>query len=257
MAVDFFKEIGVEETPSRLFVGGLHGKEGLNTIHAIGMVKNIHLKEGRLVLSNFSPSPYLSTLDPLYYMSPAGGKLLHLIKTYKPEIYLELHCYHPDKKIKLTGENRKQIFGVPGLVELENDVLIGSTSPLIRSVFFNLRDFPFILEIPCDPPAGSLEVVQKIMKIAIESSNRSQIMKKLSQIYPQTAQRLNDYYQEFSSNFYPAFQEVKKKASKMDLKSYDDLDELISEVVAKGNFNLNQVQIKQLAQSYIIFREYG
>jgi hypothetical protein len=257
MAVDFFKEIGVKEGPSRLFVGGLHGKEGLSTIHLIETIKHINLSEGGLVLANFSPGPYLSTLDPLYYISLAGVKLLNIIRKYQPEIYLELHCYHQDKKAKLIRTDRKQIFGVPGLVELENGVLIGSTSQLIRSVFFNLHDFPFILEIPCDPNPESLEVAKKIIEIAAKSNNRFQIMNKISKTYPMQVERLNDYFNEFSHNFWPVFQEVKKQAQKMDLNNHDDLDELINEVISEGSYNLNPVQINQLGQAYLIFKEYG
>ncbi|NYB51123.1 MAG: DUF2119 domain-containing protein [Methanobacteriaceae archaeon] len=257
MAVDFFKEMGVKEPPSRLFVGGIHGKEGESTIHAIMSAENLHLSGGSLVLSNFSPSPYLSTLNPLYYMSLAGGKLLDLIRKYQPQIYLELHCYHPDKKLKLTGKNRKELFGVPSLVELENGVLIGSTSPLIRSVFFDLYDFPFILEIPCQPSPESLEVAKKMMEIASKSNNRSQIMEKLSQVYPLQVKILSDYFKEYSTNFYPAFFELKKKVQLRDLKNYRDLEELVNEVVSRGSFNLNPAQIKQLTQAYLIFREHG
>ena len=43
----------------------------------------------------------LSTLDPVYYNSPMGKKILKLIKTYKPTIYVELHCYKPESYLKL------------------------------------------------------------------------------------------------------------------------------------------------------------
>ncbi len=257
MAVNFFKEIGVGKSPSRLFVGGLHGKEGLSTISAIENVKDINPNKGRLVLANFPPSPYLSTLDPLYYMSLAGGKLLNIIKKYQPEIYLELHCYHPDKKERLTGQNRKAIFGVPGLVEIENGVLIGSTSPLIRSVFFQLHDFPFIMEIPWDPNERSLGIAKKIMEIAAKSNNRSQIMNKIKKDYPKQVELLNHYFNEFSHNFWPAFQEVKKQAQKIDLNNYEDLDEFVNKVIKEGGYDLNSKQINQLGQSYLIFKEYG
>lgn len=257
MESDFFKKIGDEENPSRLFIGGLHGKEGLSTIHAIKTIEDIDIKNGSLVLCNMPNSPYLSTLDPIYYLSMVGKNVLDLIRENNPEIYLELHCYHLDKKLKLTDSDRKELSGVPGLVELENGVLIGSTSPLIRCVFFNLYDFPFILEMPCNPPAESLEVCQKIMAIAVGSRSRQEIMEKLGEIYPQQTELLKDYFDEFSHNFWKAFQEVKKKAQKTDLNNYDELDELTSRVVVEGGHDLNPAQIKQLSQTYVIFREYG
>jgi len=256
MVVDFFKEIGVKEGTSRLFVGGLHGKEGLSTIHAFKNIKNINITEGTLVLCNLPPSPYISTLDPLYYLSLNGGKLLDLIINYQPEIYLELHCYHHEKGSKLTFHNRKDIFGVPALVELENRVLMGSVSPLIRSVFFDLHDFPFILEMPCDPPIESLEVCQEIMEIVANSSNRLEIMEKIGNIYPHQVERLDSYFQEFSLNSWPAFQELKHKALQTDFEDFKDLDQLISRVVNEGGFDLNSAQIKQLGQAFLIFREH-
>jgi hypothetical protein len=64
METDFFKIIGEEENPSHLFIGGLHGKEGLSTINAIRTIENADLKKGALVLCNMPTSPSLSTLDP-------------------------------------------------------------------------------------------------------------------------------------------------------------------------------------------------
>lgn len=257
MEVDLFKVIGGKKGTSRLFIGGLHGKEGLSTIHAFKTIKDIDVNEGKLVLCNLPPSPYLSTLDPLYFLSLAGMKVIDIIQKYKPGIYLELHCYHPDKKQKLMNKDRKDIFGVPGLVELEEGVLIGSTSPLIRSTFFDLNDFPFILEIPCNSPVDSLEIPSKIMKIAAQSDNRSQIMKKIRKDYPYQVERLDDYFNEFSQNFWPAFQEVKKNALEMEIKTFLDLDKLITGLVREEGFDLNPVQMKQLGQALIVYHEYN
>ncbi|MDY9923590.1 DUF2119 domain-containing protein [Methanobacterium sp.] len=257
MEVSFLKEIGAKGGTSRLFAGGVHGKEGSSTIYAIEPAKNIQVNEGRLVLSNFPPSPYMSTLDPLYYLSLAGSKLMGLIQKNKPDIYLELHCYHRDSYLKLTRKDRKEFFGVPGLVELENRVLIGSVSPLIRSVFFDLDDFPFILEIPCNPSEESLQTCHKIMEILAGSSNRLEIMEKLSQVYPQQVETLNTYFKDYSLNFHPAFQEIKQKALETDLKNYQDLEKLINYVIREGNFKVNPKQIKQLEGAFLIFNEYN
>jgi hypothetical protein len=257
MAVDFFKRIGVKEGTSRLFVGGVHGKEGLSTIHAIESAKDINVNEGCLILCNLPPSPYLSTLDPLYYISLAGSKLIDLVMKNRPSIYLELHCYHPDNYSKLTGEDRKEVFGVPGLVELENGVLIGSISPLIRSGFFDLHDFPFTLEIPCNPPPESLKTCRTVMEILAGSSNRLEVMEKLSQVYSEQVGRLDTYFKDYSLNFHRAFMEIKQRAAETDLKSFQDLDELITLVVKEGNFDVNSRQIKQLEGAFLIFNEYN
>ena len=256
MEVNFFKEIGVKKGTSRLFVGGIHGKEGLSTINALHMAENITVNNGSLLLCNFPPSPYLSTLDPLYYLSLAGSKLLNLIMKNKPEIYLELHCYHSENHAKLTRQDRKEKFGVPGLVELENGVLIGSISPLIRSTFFDLNDFPFTLEMPCNPSEESLQTCQEVMEIVAGSGNRQDIMEKLSRVYSRRVETLDGYFKDFSRNFHPAFEQIKQKSRETPLKDYMDLEKLINDVVGEENFDLNPVQIKQLEGAFLIFKEY-
>ena len=257
MGVSFSKEIGAKGGTSRLFAGGVHGREGSSTIHIIEAANDISVYEGNLILYNLPPSPYLSTLDPLYYLSLAGSKLMGLIQKNRPDIYLELHCYHKDSYLKLIREDRKEVFGVPGLVELENKVLMGSVSPLIRSVFFDLDNFSFILEIPCNPPAESLQTCHKIMEILAGSSNRLEVMDKLSQDYPQQVETLNTYFKDYSLNFHPAFQEIKQRALETDLKNYQYLEKLINDVINEGNFEVNPRQIKQLEGAFLIFNEYN
>jgi hypothetical protein len=43
-------------------------------------------------------------------------------------------------------------------VELDEGILMGLISPIIRSVFFKQHDFPFLLEIPCNPDEEALKV---------------------------------------------------------------------------------------------------
>ena len=257
MDVSFSKEIGAEGGTSRLLVGGVHGKEGSSTIHVIKAANDITVPEGNLILYNLPTSPYLSTLDPLYYLSLTGSKLMGLIQKNRPDIYLELHCYHQDSYPKLTKSNRKEVFGVPSLVELENKVLIGSVSPLIRSLFFDLDDFPFVLEIPCNPSVEAMQTCHKIMEILAGSSNRLEIMEKLSQVYPQQVETLNIYFKDYSQNFHRAFQEIKQGALETDLKNYQDLEKLINQVLKEGNFEVNPKQIKQLEGAFLIYNEYN
>ena len=257
MELNYFKEMGVRNGTSRLFLGGVHGREGLNTIKALKMAENITVNEGSLLLANFPPSPYLSTLDPLYYLSLAGSKLLDMVMKNQPEIYLELHCYHPENYTKLTRKDRKEIFGVPGLVELENEVLIGSVSPLIRSAFFDLNDFPFTLEIPCKSSEEALKTSLEVMKIAAGSDNRQEIMENLSKVYPQEVETLEGHFEDFSRNFHLAFEQIKQKSLKTPLKDYQDLEKLINDVLGEGDYDLNLVQIKQLEGAFLIFREYN
>jgi len=75
---------------------------------------------------NCDESKYISTLNPLYYQSEAGKAVLYLIDHYKPDMYIELHCYKRENFDSLTDLDRKKKIGVPPLIELEEGVLIGS-----------------------------------------------------------------------------------------------------------------------------------
>jgi uncharacterized protein YpuA (DUF1002 family) len=51
--------------------------------------------------------------------------------------------------------------------------------------------------------------------------------------------------------------EIKKRAMETDLKSYHDLDKLLTEVVKQEDYDLNPRQIKQLEGAFLIFKEYS
>ena len=128
----FTKKIRKGNGPTRLFIGGVHGREGLTTINLINELNDDDVNGGKLLLYNCDESKYLSTLDPGYYKSQMGKKILNLIKTYKPTIYVELHCYKPESYLKLIDPDRKSKAGVPPLIELEYGVLISSVAPYLR-----------------------------------------------------------------------------------------------------------------------------
>lgn len=241
--------------PSRLFIGGVHGKESETTFQALQNFRESALKTGKLYLYNFPPSPYISTLERRYYNTSTGREVLKLIKQIQPTIYLELHCYH--KKTKLVHPDRKTETGVPPLVELENGVLIGSISPIIRSVFFKNYDFPFILEIPCQPRDESLQVYQEVLNIAAGSKKRSEILEKLGMLYPRQVVRLKKYFVDFSDNFLILFQKTREFALKGDLKDSDALMVFMENLMPKLDLSLNQMQLKQIQDAVFIFLDYN
>jgi len=147
----FFKVFG-DGDPCRLFMAGIHGNEVAITQPVLGLLaRDIKITNGRLILISLSSEyPYISTLDRAYYGSANGRKLLDMIHKYRPTIYLELHSYEIDNHPKLTDPERKNKINVPSFTELEEKVLIGSVSPLIRTSEFHFEDFCFTLEIP-DP----------------------------------------------------------------------------------------------------------
>jgi len=240
------------QRPSRLFVGGVHGKEGQTTIKALKRFDEGSIKNGKLFLCNFPESPYISTLKREYYDNTRGLELLSLIKKIKPKIYLELHCYRKKSHFQLTREDRKTINGVPSLVELDKGILMGSISPIIRSLFFKQHDFPFILEIPCNPDKGALKVYLNVMKIAAGSDDRFEILKKLELNYPQQVKKLHRYFVDFSDNFLILFQKT-SAALRNDLIHPEDLKTFMNGLIEELDLKLNQVQIEQVAEAVLIF----
>jgi hypothetical protein len=248
----FFKEIHKGNGPKRLFVGGVHGKEGLTTINALSKIESKDVGDGDLVICNFEQSSYISTLDKSYYDSKIGKGLLSLIKKYEPVIYLELHCYHLKNYHRLTDENRKNNEGVPPLIELEEGVLMGSISPLIRTTFFKRYDFSFILETPCEPPPEAKAVYLEIIKMVAASRNRFEILKKLKASYPRQVEKAVEYFLDFSDKIISTTEIVKKEVKKMDLKDHQSIKNLVTEKSSHLELDLTEKQIEQIADAIII-----
>jgi hypothetical protein len=183
-----FKVIGDEE-PIKLFIGGVHGSEGEITEKVLLQLLNllnknkVYLKRGKLIICNLSKKgEYLSTLNKAYYQSEIGMKLLELIRRYKPHIYVELHSYSPESYFKLIDPERKQKIGVPPLVELEQGVLIGSISPLIRTSEFKINDLCLTLEFPnLKPP---LDFTVSLLAL-IANQDKAGILQSFEARYPE------------------------------------------------------------------------
>lgn len=201
--MDYSKIIKKSAKPTRLFVGGVHGREGITTIKALTKIKNEDVENGKLIIYNFDESRYISTLDEQYYNSKTGKKIQSLIKRYKPEIYVELHCYRKDNYLKLTDKNRKGKVGVPPLIELEKGVLIGSISPFIRTTLFDRHDVCLTLEVPCSPSFESLDVYVRVLKVIAGSKDRSEIENKLKIHYPSQVKTAERYALEFFGDYPP------------------------------------------------------
>jgi hypothetical protein len=202
--MEYFKKIEKSDGPTRIFIGGVHGKEGLTTIELIKKLNNEDVIDGKLLLFNCPNSKYISTLDPRYYKTEMGKTIIDLINTYKPEIYVELHCYKPESYHKLINLNRKDEAGVPPLIELEKGVLISSVAPYLRTELFKRNDVCITLEMPCNPSEESKEVYFEIMKEIAGSDNRKEFEEKLQVKYPIQVKRARKYAAEFFGE-YPAF----------------------------------------------------
>ena len=181
-----FKIIG-EGEPTRLFIGGVHGREGMLTEKVLLRLldSELNVSPGKLILCNLTTSgEYISTLNRAYYQSEAGLKLLEIIRSYKPGIYVELHSYSPESRERLTDPERKQKAGVPSLIELEQEVLIGSVSPLIRTSEFKIYDLCLTLEIPNANCSKAFNLVISLLKM-MANHDKESILRNLEMRYPE------------------------------------------------------------------------
>jgi len=199
----YFKIIDKGEGINRLFIGGVHGKEGLSTLNALQKIQDSDVDEGKLVIHNCDTSPYRSTLDPRYYESKVGKEVLCLINHYNPQIYVEAHCYRKENYHKLTSPERWDEKGVPPLIDLGEGVLIGSASPNIRTTLFTRNDVCITLEMPCNPSKDSLNVYLDVLRIMAGSGSRDEVEKKMRKDYPSQVERASRYAQEFFGNYPP------------------------------------------------------
>lgn len=203
----FFKEFG-NKCPCRLFIAGVHGNEEATTMPVLELLaREIKIINGRLILVSLSSTDhYISTLDKAYYGSTNGLKLLQLIHGYRPTIYLELHSYDIRNHAKLTDPERKSKIGVPSFTELEEKVLIGSVSPLIRTTEFNREYFCFTIELPVPHSEKAVLIVLDILRVMALSSGRDEIIGKLRIKYPeQINEAERNFYEFFKENMYVSF----------------------------------------------------
>lgn len=199
----FKKLVDKGNKPVRLFIGGVHGKEGLTTMDAISQVSEDDVKKGSLTMYNFDKSPYISTLDRHYYSSSRGREIISIIRDLKPEMYVELHCYNSNSFEKLTDLNRKERTGVPPLIHLEKGILIGSISPYIRTSLFKEWDVCITLEIPCKYSKEAMDVYVKVMKAVAGSRDKYELLDKLGADYPEQVETAARYAIELYWNGYP------------------------------------------------------
>lgn len=147
--MSYFRYIDNGKGPIKLFIGGVHGNEGLTSLKFIKRIKDSDLSPGQFYFYNFDKTPYISTIKKEYYESELGLKILDLINYFEPDFYTELHCYNLKNYERLTSMERYRKTGIPPLIKLGNHVLVSSVSPLIRMTYFSTETVCKTLEFPC------------------------------------------------------------------------------------------------------------
>ena len=147
--MSYFRYIDNGKGPIKLFIGGVHGNEGMTSLKFIKRIRDSDLSPGQFYFYNFDRTPYISTIKKEYYESELGLKILDLINYFQPDFYTELHCYNLKNYEKLTSMERYRKTGIPPLIKLGNHVLVSSVSPLIRMTYFSTETVCKTLEFPC------------------------------------------------------------------------------------------------------------
>ena len=147
--MSYFRYIDNGKGPVKLFIGGVHGNEGLTSLRFLQRIKEEDLSPGQFYFYNFDRTPYISTIKKEYYESETGKRILDLIEYFEPDFYTELHCFNLKNYEKLTSMDRYVKTGIPPLIKLGNHVLVSSVSPLIRMTYFSTDTVCKTLEFPC------------------------------------------------------------------------------------------------------------
>ncbi len=169
--MSYFRYIDNGEGPTKLFIGGIHGNEGVTSLKFLKRINTEDLSSGQFYFYNFDKTKYISTIKKEYYESELGLKILDLINYFEPDFYTELHCYNLKNYDKLTSMERYSRTGIPPLIKLGNHVLVSSVSPLIRMTYFSTDTVCKTLEFPCIEKLTP-DVVKEFgfdKKLAIES----------------------------------------------------------------------------------------
>ena len=178
--------------PKRLFVGGLHGDEWKETSSILESLESPG--SGTLVvIPRLTDRAYISTLDDRFYES-YGRDLISLIDEIRPVIYLELHSYHD--RNPLTDPQRVQKAGVPAYVELEDGVLIGSISPILRRRCFSVRDFCVSFEIPAEG-GKSRKLAKELLDFTKDCVSAARFVDFMLSQYPEQGMRAIETYKRF------------------------------------------------------------
>ena len=133
--MSYFRYIDNGRGPTKLFIGGVHGNEGVTSLKFLRRIGIDDLSPGQFYFYNFDRTKYISTIKKEYYESELGKKILDLICELEPDFYTELHCYNLKNYENLTSMERYRKTGIPPLIKLGNHVLVSSVSPLIRMTY--------------------------------------------------------------------------------------------------------------------------
>ena len=194
--MSYFRYIDNGKGPTKLFIGGVHGNEGVTSLRFLKRIEIEDLSPGQFYFYNFDRTEYISTIKKEYYESELGSRILDLIKYFDPDFYTELHCYDLKNYDRLTSMERYRKTGIPPLIKLGNHVLVSSVSPLIRMTYFSTDTVCKTLEFPCFEKLTpetvkkydfnqdlAIESYENLLKLILRSPSREHFEKEMMKSY--------------------------------------------------------------------------
>ena len=194
--MSYFRYIDNGKGPTKLFIGGVHGNEGVTSLRFLKRIEIEDLSPGQFYFYNFDRTEYISTIKKEYYESELGSRILDLIKYFDLDFYTELHCYDLKNYDRLTSMERYRKTGIPPLIKLGNHVLVSSVSPLIRMTYFSTDTVCKTLEFPCFEKLTpetvkkydfnqdlAIESYENLLKLILRSPSREHFEKEMMKSY--------------------------------------------------------------------------
>ena len=216
--MSYFRYIDNGEGPTKLFIGGVHGNEGLTSLKFIKRSNEDDLSQGQFYFYNFDKTDYISTIKKEYYDTEVGRKILDLIEYFEPDFYTELHCYNLENYDKLTSMERYRKTGIPPLIKLGNHVLVSSVSPLIRMTYFSTETVCKTLEFPCFEKLtpdiiekydfdkqSAVETYEKLLKLILRSPSRNYFEAEMMKSYSEQVHLAMRYAEKVFGKDFPPY----------------------------------------------------
>ncbi len=216
--MSYFRYIDNGEGPTKLFIGGVHGNEGLTSIKFIKRISEEDLSSGQFYFYNFDKTPYISTIKKEYYQSELGLRILDLIESLQPDFYTELHCYNLKNYERLTSMERYKKTGIPPLIKVENHILVSSVSPLIRMTYFTTETVCKTLEFPCIEKLTpdlikqygfnkdlAIETYENLLKLILGSPSRKHFEYQILQDYAPQVHLAMEYAEKVFGKDFPPY----------------------------------------------------
>ena len=216
--MSYFRYIDNGDGPSKLFIGGVHGNEGVTSLRFIKRIREDDLSCGQFYFYNFDKTEYISTIKKEYYETDLGRKILDLINYFEPDFYTELHCYNLKNYEKLTSMERYAKTGIPPLIKLGDHVLVSSVSPLIRMTYFSTETVCKTLEFPClekltpeitekygFDKSKAIETYENLLKLILKSPSRDYFESEMMKHYKKQVFLAMDYAEKVFGKDFPPY----------------------------------------------------